>query len=808
MNRLYSLLISTVLFIVFFAYDARAQTIKIVDGSSGAPLGLVNIISYNPELLSITDSNGNAEISTFKGLDSIQISRLGFLRVWYSYDQLTGFISQPLVLDSLSFPLDTFIISTTGWRQNLRDVPNKITSISPQQIALSNTQTAADVLQSSGEVFVQKSQLGGGSPMIRGFSANRVLLTIDGVRMNNAIFRGGNVQNVISIDPQALDRVEVSYGPGSVKYGSDALGGVLSYYTKNPIIDTTDSHTISGSALARTSTANQERTGHIDFNYGGKKWAARSSVTFSAYDDLLMGSNGPKDYLRNEFVVAREVGDTILTTNNSRKQIYSGYEQINLMQKILFKPSEKIEFTYGAHFSKTSNIPRYDRLILYEGDSLAFSEWYYGPQEWMMHNLSALVRGDSSMFDEMRITVAYQQFKESRHNRLLLASERVNQYEQVYATSINMDLQKRLSKVHQINYGIEGVGNWINSTAEIYNLGTEALSPSQSRYPDGSTWFSSSIYAGLLSRFSREWSTQVGVRANYIAARGRVDTAFLPLENPELKVDNTAINGSAGVAYKPTATWQINMNISTGFRAPNIDDLAKVFDSEPGAVVIPNADLKPEYAYNADLGVTKVIDDILKIDITGFYTILQNAMVRRNTSLNGADSVIYLGQLSRVQSIQNVSQAVVYGIQAGYELKIGDHWTSVLRYNYQFGEGEEADGSFSTLRHVAPAFGVFRIGYGAGRLKVDAYAEMNGEISFSNLAPSERNKPHLYALNQNGDPYSPSWYTLNLKAQYRITKDLTISGGVENILDVRYRPYSSGIAGAGRNFQLSLKAKF
>jgi hemoglobin/transferrin/lactoferrin receptor protein len=94
-----------------------------------------------------------------------------------------------------------------------------------------NPQTSADLLANSGHVFVQKSQLGGGSPMIRGFSTNRVLITVDGIRLNNAIFRGGNVHNVISINPFNIEKTEIILGSGSVIYGSDAIGGVMNFYT-------------------------------------------------------------------------------------------------------------------------------------------------------------------------------------------------------------------------------------------------------------------------------------------------------------------------------------------------------------------------------------------------------------------------------------------------------------------------------------------------------------------------------------------------------------------------------------------------
>ncbi|MFM7855116.1 MAG: TonB-dependent receptor plug domain-containing protein, partial [Flammeovirgaceae bacterium] len=94
--------------------------------------------------------------------------------------------------------LNEVVISANRWEQNLREVSSRITKVGAQQIQFQNPQTAADLLGLSNQVFIQKSQLGGGSPMIRGFATNRVLLVVDGVRMNNAIYRGGHLQDILS----------------------------------------------------------------------------------------------------------------------------------------------------------------------------------------------------------------------------------------------------------------------------------------------------------------------------------------------------------------------------------------------------------------------------------------------------------------------------------------------------------------------------------------------------------------------------------------------------------------------------------
>ena len=177
-----------------------------------------------------------------------------------------------------------------------------ILSQKEKEIILQNPQTSADLLSQSGKVFVQKSQLGGGSPIIRGFATNRVLLNVDGIRMNNAIFRSGNVQNVISIDPNSIQNTEVILGPGTMIYGSDAIGGVMNFYTFQPMFSETNEPNLFGAVFSRWSSANQEKTMHFDVNIGLKKWSFLTSFTLSDYGDLTMGKYGPSDYLRMDYI--------------------------------------------------------------------------------------------------------------------------------------------------------------------------------------------------------------------------------------------------------------------------------------------------------------------------------------------------------------------------------------------------------------------------------------------------------------------------------------------------------------------------
>jgi len=301
---------------------------------------------------------------------------------------------------------------------------------------------------------------------------------------------------------------------------------------------------------------------------------------------------------------------------------------------------------------------------------------------------------------------------------------------------------------------------------------------------------------------------QAGLRYSQFMMDANFDTSFYAFPFTTANVNNGALTGSIGGVYRPTESWVISANFGTAFRAPNVDDLGKIFDPAPHTVTVPNPDLKAEYAYNFDLGIAKVWSDILKLDLTGYYTILQNAMVRRDFRLNGYDSIQYDGEMSRVQAIQNAAIAKVYGVQAGLEVKLPAGFNFSSDLNYQVGEEELDDGTTSPSRHAAPLFGASRLIYKAGKLNMQLYAMYQNERKYNDLPQEEKSKTEIYAADANGNPYSPAWYTLNFKAMYQITEMINISSGIENLTDQRYRPYSSGISAPGRNFILSVKCNF
>ncbi|HMR43359.1 MAG TPA: TonB-dependent receptor, partial [Saprospiraceae bacterium] len=545
----------------------------------------------------------------------------------------------------------------------------------------------------------------------------------------------------------------------------------------------------------------------FDLNLGWKKWALVSSISANDFGDLRMGGKGPDEYLRPFYVQRQDSVDVVVTNDDPRVQRPSGYSQINMMQKLRFKPNENWDFQYGFHYSETSDYSRYDRHVRYRNGLPRYGEWYYGPQKWMMNNLNLRHQRATGFYDQMSLGLAQQFFEESRISRDINRANREIRVEEVDAYSVNLDFVKSTGSRNELFYGLEYVYNDVTSTGINENISTGASEAGPARYPQ-SNWASYAAYVNDQYKFSDQWLLQAGLRYNHFVLDAIFDTTFYPFPFTAANISKGAVTGSAGLVYRPAPDWVISANFATAFRSPNVDDVGKVFDSAPGSVVVPNPDLEAEYAYNVDFSLAKVFSDVVKIDLSAYYTVLENALVRRNFTLNGLDSIVYDGELSQVQAIQNAAVANVYGIQAGIEVKLSAGFSFSSDFNYQKGEEELDDGSTSPSRHAPPWFGSSALTYSANRLNLQWYLAYSGERKFEDLPEEEKGKTEIYASDENGNPYSPGWYTLNFKATYRFTDHLTASAGLENLTDRRYRPYSSGIVAPGRNFILSLRANF
>ena len=786
---------------------AFSQTVTIVDKGTLKPLNGVEISAKDKDLIT-TNSLGQADVTNLKSSDIIKIHAIGYATEVISYNTLSSmnFLVQ---LGEKSYTTDEIVVSADRYEEKLKDVPRQIEVLNNKDIQYSNVQTTAKLLENTGKIFVQMSQQGGGSPVLRGFEASRVLIVVDGIRLNTAIFRAGHLQNVIRVDENMLDKAEVLFGPGSLMYGSDALGGVMAFYTKNPLLSPNNNTFYTGDAFARYSTANQEKTGHLNLNIGGKNIGFLGSFTFSDFGDLRMGGNyspTTSENWKRKYYVERVGTTDIMTLNdNPNIQKQTGYQQYDALGKFYIKQSENFQHTFMFQFSNTNNVPRYDRLNIYSGANLKFAEWYYGPETRLMGAYKLDMNADKTFFDNAHLTLAYQNVKESRNNRRFNNVNLYSQNEKVDVMSLNFDLYKKINS-NEIRYGVEGTYNNVNSSAVKKNISTGAETPDISRYPDGgSKMMSLAAYISHSLEINKNWVLSDGLRFSYVTLKSTFnDTTFYQFPFTEANQKNAAVTASLGLVYMPAPDWRFYISGSSGFRAPNVDDLSKVFETATGNVIVPNNDLKPEYTYTGEFGVSKIFDNRIKVEGIAYATLFNNAIVTGPYKFNGQDSIVYQGVKSPVYANQNADKgAYILGYNLNFSADLTSYLSLTSTLSFTYGR-IKTDSTDYPLDHIPPVLGKtslivklekfkgdFTVMYNGWKRNAD-YNDISGEDNFSDATPSGM----------------PSWYTINLGAAYQFTPNLQVQARLENLLDENYRVFASGINAPGRNFVLTLRGGF
>ncbi len=798
-------------FIMVFNFnDLLSQTVTIISKSTSQPVENCYVYNNDSSKMAISNQKGEFRLDEFSDNDMLTISHVSYYNKRVSVSEIKA-KKNKIVLDENLIPLQEFVLIENKRAESLRRTYNKIDIIETKEIRDISPQSSADLLRSSGKVFVQQSQLGGGSPVIRGFESNRLLIVIDGVRMNNAIYRAGHLQNVITIDPEMLERVEVLHGPGSIMYGSDAMGGVMHFFTKNPQLSSGDTTLVNGDLSLRYGSAANDYMQSFRINVGTKKFALLSGVTAKSIGDLRQGSVRDEkygDWGKRLYYVERINGiDSVITNPDPLVQKQSGYKQFDLFTKLLYKPCEKYSVLVNAQYSNTTDVPRYDRLNTFDGNIPKYAEWYYGPQKRALISVKQTLTNNYLLFDEMDVTMAYQNISEDRINRRFRKSKKRHQEETVNQYTFNTDFYKQVAPKNKINYGIEFIYNTVNSNAYHENVKTgEITKTAISRYPDKlNNMFHAAAYLSHKWDICDKFIFSQSLRYNYVTLNSEYTPEMLQLADfpitGVISQNNQTVNGALGVVYLPGRDWRLKANVSTGFRAPNVDDVGKINDSnsDDKLLIIPNPDLKPEQVANAELTVEKTIGHAFNFGVTGFYTKLFDAFVLQNTTINGSDSIMYEGVMSHIQFMSNTQSATLYGFEAFVLANITPslHFSSFMTYTKGTIDKDE-----SPLDHIPPMFGKTSLKYIHNYITAEVYAVYNFAKPLSEYSISGEDNP-VYATEDG----TPAWFTLNAKIDFRISKNLNVLLGVENILDKHYRYFASGISAPGRNIFATLRAK-
>ena len=793
-------LLTIIMLVVNFSMNLSAQEIRFID-------------NLNREIIKniqVTDDKNNI-------LDAGKLTCQDLVEgVWYkaisqNYNTLifnkNSAISRTgiLYLNQKNNSLKEVVITASKKSQNRSEVPYMIETIGQKEIKQYNALSSAQLIERSGKAFVQMSQFGGGSPILRGFEANRVLLVVDGIRLNNAIYRAGHLQDIITVDVNQLDKTEILFGPSSLLYGSDAIGGVIHLITKSPKLYQDGEKTFKAGIGTRYSSAANERTGTLDMEYSGKKIANLTSFSFSAFGDLMSGKNvNPFDstkWMRNKYITQVNGVDSIVNNSEPYKQVFSGYNQYNFLNKLVFNPNSDLQLGLNLQYSTTNNIPRYDRLTQTQNGILRFAEWEYGPQKRILISPNIDFTGNiGQLFDKISVKPFYQNISQQRITRRYRSSSRFTQTETVNIAGINLDFTKKYRDALTHLAGLDFTFNDVNSKATELNITNNTEKPAVTRYPPGkNTVQDYAIYSKWLYKISN-WSFDAGLRYQYRILKSEVgDASFYPVLIPDFEQKNGALAGNVGMAYSMNSNNILKLGFSRGFRAPNIDDTGKIFDSSPGNVIVPSPDAKPETANSVELSWENA-SSAYSFYITPFLTFLQNAIIVTSGTFEGKDSLLYQGVPSKVQVITNADKATVYGIQVGFTVKLNSVLNLMGNISYTKGRYQAKNSAVDVpLDHIPPVFGSLKFLYEKHRFNTGLQILFNGKKRLEDYSPSGEDN-----LNQATPNGMPAWVVGNIFAGYNFDR-IDLSAGIDNILDTHFRTFASGINAPGRNFKVSLK---
>ena len=819
-------------FVVLIGGITFGQEIKILDKKTGKKVKNVTIYNKSKTISLTTNNHGLADVSTFKNDEIIIFSHISYAN-YRTKKSILRKQNFTIYLNKQSEQLDEIVISVFKKEEKSKRIAEQIAVLSSKKIQKLSPQTSADLLAIIPGIKVQKSQFGGGSPVIRGMESNRVLLVVDGVRMNNAIYRKGHLQSSITIAPNLLDKIEVVFGPSSVIYGSDALGGVIHYYTKTPKLS--ENNEVKSQFFSRFSSINQEITTNVSAEVSFNNWASFTSISYSDFGELKAGKNrshGFSDWGKVFYYSENVNGNynenpTINSNPNLLRN--TGYNQTDVLQKFFVPLSKKTDLKINLQYSTSSNIQRFDRLTeirdLTDVSSLKFSEWSYGPQKRLLISSQLLLNPDKNWLESGTITTAYQNLQESRIQRKFGSLDRSYREESVAVFSVNGDFSVPLTddKTRILSYGFEFAYNDVSSNAygQTLNISNGEINgflddfKVQSRYPDGgSNYLSSSLYVGYKQDVNSKSTLNSGIRfTNTNLNATWIDETFIQLSDNDISANNSAITATLGYVYKPNKNWQLNSVLSSGFRSPNIDDVGRVREKS-GDVTVPNIHVKPEFAYNAEIGIQKYFNDRkFRLSANVFFTLLDNYIIRDRFTINGSDQVLFDGEYGNAVANQNRGNAFITGYTISYLGKLSNAWNTSGFITYTKGRTYDSEEPMSS---IPPLFGQFEVNYKRDKIEVGAALRFNSKKDIEDFNFTEGIDNHdltpivdANAAN-NEDIYfgSPSWMTIGINGRFSVTENFSVQARLDNLFDEHYIEFASGISSPGRNLSVSFVANF
>jgi len=764
-----ALLTFSILYLSLSVADASAQGAGriegiVLDAETEMPLVATNVFLKQNKSGTFADREGRFVIPNLPALDDILVaSHIGYRTREIPVRLQTGeTVRVEIRMEPHNIDMEEIIVTADRRYDSEFRTVKAVTVTGEDAIATRPAGSTADALREAPGILVQKTTAGHGTPIIRGLIGKDILLLYNGVRLNRPTIRTGGNQYMETIDAEALTRIEVVRGPGSVLYGTDAVGGMVNMITRPP------SFTDGGirwepSLRTRYTSADDGRSLHLALAHAGPGFAARLGATARSLGNLDPGGGIP-------------VHDP------------TGYDEIGGHFISAFRLSPRQTLRVDILKLRQSEVPRYDQYA-----SGHYETYLYDPQDRFLGTVAWQATQPSPWVNSLEWNVSWQREHEGRIKVKPGSTKRTIEDDRITTIGTFLQVTSLAARRHALRWGLEFYADRLRSTRTDVSPDTSVTKrgayPDDSRYQQLGIFFSDDVSLGPATDLT------AGIRWSRIWYEA-------PLEDPYGFYEDSFSNltGNLGLSRRLRPWLNLLLSVSRGFRAPNFNDTVVLKESN-NWVDTPSPGLKAETSTNLELGV-KCEWNTNDIEMFLYYTALDNLIDRRpGTYLQNGVPLPFLdengngvpdaGELPvRVQ--KNVGEAFIRGAEIQCRFRLSERLT--LRGNafYTYGRSVTAD---EPMSRIPPLMGLLGLKW--------HQEEATAEI-FVRAAADQRRLSARDIEDTRIDPGgTPGWSDWNIRGS-RDFGPFNLSITLGNLFDHACKEHGSGVYNPGRHLVLAL----
>ncbi len=665
--------------------------------------------------------------------------------------------------------LDTIVVTATRSPGTSFDSPYTTEVISSQEVSQGMYRTTPEALRGVPGVMVQKTSHGQGSPFIRGFTGFRNLLLIDGIRLNNSVFRDGPNQYWNTVDLLSINRLEVVKGPSSVLYGSDAIGGTINAITKGPT-GYGQGLNSGGRLYYRTSSAERSHTGRGELSTtANNEWGLFVGATGKHFGDLQGG-------------------------HGTRRQTNTGYDEYDtdFKAEYFLNPNTKI---VAAHQRvRQNNVPRTHKTTAaksFNGTTIGSDLKRDLDQERELTYIQLYVENQGSFIETAKISLSHQRQSETR-DRVKSNGSRSLQGFDVNTLGFWAQFEST-SPIGHLVYGVEYYHDNVNSFSS-----TNAI---QGPVADDASYDLVGVFIQDTLDVSDAIDVILGARFNY--ARADANSVRDPNSGTKISLTedwNSFIGSVRVVSHLDSEDhWNLYGGVSQGFRAPNLSDLTRFDTARSNEIETPAPGLDSEAYVSFEVGLKANYDDFT-MQAAYFYTDIQDMIVRTPTgnTISGDSEV----------TKRNAGDGFVQGIELDASYRFHPQWTVFAAVTWMEGEVNTFPTSAPVvsrepLDRLMPLTGLVGLRWDdpAGNFWIEGLltiADNQDKLSTRDAADTQRIPPGG----------TPGYEVFSIRSGWRLQDNVNLILAVENITNEDYRVHGSGQNEPGRNFVIGMDITF